>query len=111
MHPPNCKRFKEKPVIKIPRIIKDYQESAALNGLINIHAPIAGELFLTKSGELVSFLALQGPDYECQDAAQLDVVARRFESAIRLFDSNFRVYQYLLKNADPLIPCGGSARP
>src|SRR2546426_6709380 len=49
-------------------------------------------------------LGVQGLDYECLDAAQLDQVARRFESALRIFDENFRLYQYLTKREGVAIP-------
>lgn len=91
-------------MIKISRILKDYRDSGALNALVNVHAAIDERLFLTKSGELVAFLALQGPDYECLDASELDTVTRRFASAVRVFDDNFRIYQYLIKNDHPAIP-------
>ena len=38
--------------------------------------------FLTKSGDLLMVLSARGVDYECLDPAQLDQIARRFESAL-----------------------------
>jgi type IV secretion system protein VirB4 len=91
-------------VVKLSRILKDYQESGALNALVNIHAAIDDHTFLTKGGDLIVMLGLQGLDYECLDAAQLDQVARRFESALRILDENFRLYQYLTKREGVAIP-------
>lgn len=85
-------------------ILKDYQDSGALNALVNIHAAVHDYTFLTKSGDLITFLSVKGLDYECLDAAQLDQVARRFESALRVFDENFRLYQYLTKREGTTIP-------
>jgi type IV secretory pathway VirB4 component len=99
---PSGTALKEKDVIKMRRIFENYRESGALNALVNIHAAAAESIFLTKSGDLVSFLAVNGRDYECLDAFQLNAVARGFESAVQHFDSKFTVYQYLLKNDHPL---------
>src|SRR5207245_186813 len=43
-------------------------------------------------------------DYECLDASQIDQIARRFESAVRIFDEKFRIYQYTIKRDGPAIP-------
>ena len=79
-------------MIKVKRILKDYDESGALNTLVNIHATVAENVFLTKSADLVMLLALRGVDPECLDHCQKDQIARRFESALRIFDERFRVY-------------------
>jgi type IV secretory pathway VirB4 component len=89
---------------KLRRVLKDYQESGALNALVNVHAAVSDHTFLTKSGDLLMMLGVKGLDYECLDAAQLDQVARRFESALRIFDENFRLYQYLSKREGVAIP-------
>ena len=108
---PSGTALKEKDVIKLRRIFEDYRESGALNALVNIHLAAAENIFLTKSGDLVSFLAVDGRDYECLDAFQLDAVARGFQSAVQHFDSKFTIYQYLLKNDHPIIGAGESHRP
>lgn len=89
---------------KLSRVFKDYQESGAMNALVNIHAAIDEHTFLTKSGSLVVILAVRGVDYECLDASQIDQIARRFESAVRIFDEKFRIYQYTIKRDGPAIP-------
>jgi len=91
-------------VIKLTRILKDYQESGALSALIDVHAAVDDQTFLTKSGRLIMFLAFTGPDHECLDAPQLDQIARRFEGALRLLGEDFRLYQYLVKRDNPAIP-------
>jgi type IV secretion system protein TrbE len=91
-------------VTKLGKIRKDHHESGAMNALVNIHAAIDEHTFLTKSGDLLIVLSARGVDYECLDPSQLDQVARRFESAIRIFDENFRLYQYLVKRDSPSIP-------
>jgi type IV secretion/conjugal transfer VirB4 family ATPase len=91
-------------VVKLSRIVKDYQESGALNALVSIHAAIDEHTFLTKGGDLAIFLAVRGADYECLDGSQCDQIARRFEAALRVFDENFRVYQYVDKRDNAPIP-------
>src|SRR5216683_1657507 len=75
-----------------------------MNALVNVHAAIDERTFLTKSGDLLMALSARGVDYECLDPAQLDQIARRFESAMRIFDENYRIYQYLLKRESPALP-------
>ena len=98
-------------MIKVKRILKDYEESGALNTLVNIHATVAENVFLTKSADLVMLLALRGVDPECLDHSQKDQIARRFESALRMFDERFRVYQYLLKRESGPLPHEHYANP
>jgi type IV secretion system protein TrbE len=43
-------------------------------------------------------------DYECLDGQSLDQLTKRLESALKLFDENFRVYQYLFKRNHEAIP-------
>jgi type IV secretion system protein TrbE len=91
-------------VTKLSKILKDHHESGAMNALVNVHAAIDDHTFLTKSGDLLMILSARGVDYECLDPSQLDQIARRFESAVRIFDENFRLYQYLVKRDSPSIP-------
>lgn len=90
-------------MISVNRILKDYQESGAMNALVNIHAAVNDHQFLTKSGDLFSVLKLGGIDYEGKDPEQLDAASRQFQSALRTFGGGFRIYQYVLKTeAEPI---------
>lgn len=60
--------------------------------------------YLTKSGDLGVVLQVHGVDYECLDGNALDMPTKRLESALRLLDTNFRVYQYLFKRNHETIP-------
>jgi type IV secretion/conjugal transfer VirB4 family ATPase len=91
-------------LIKISRILKDYAETGALNALVNVHAAVDDHTFLTKAGGLVAFLRLSGADAECMEPLEMDQLARRFGSAVRLFDERFRIYQYLIKGEYGPIP-------
>src|SRR6266571_6791666 len=75
-----------------------------MNALVPIHAAIDEYAFLTKGADLMMALAIQGLDYECKDASELDQVARRFEAAMRILGEDCRLYQYLIKRSDPAIP-------
>src|SRR5258708_7618244 len=91
-------------MIKLSRILKDYQSSGAMNALVMPHTMVDDQTFLTKRGDLVTILGIQGADYECLDAPQLDLIARRFESALRALDEGLRLQQYVLKREDAPIP-------
>jgi type IV secretion system protein VirB4 len=88
-------------VLKLARIIKNYQEAGALNGQVNLYGFVSDQVFLTKSGELGVILEVRGVDYECLGGATIDGFTKRLESALRLFDENYRVYQYLFKRNNP----------
>lgn len=91
-------------MLKVTRIIKNYQEAGALNGQLNLYGFLSDNVFLTKSGDVGVILEVPGIDYECLDGASIDAFTKRFESALRLFDENYRVYQYLFKRNHPRIP-------
>src|SRR5882724_8656600 len=91
-------------MLKLARIVKNYKEAGALNGQINLYGFVGDHVFLTKSGELCVILEVHGVDYECLDAASIDGLTKRLESAFRLFDENYRIYQYLFKRSNPGIP-------
>lgn len=98
-------------MIRLGRILNPYRDSGALHSLVSVHAAIDDHIFLTKGGDLMIGLAVRGADYECLGPAQLDQIARRFESAARVFDENFRLYQYLVSHNSPPIPHRGYPNP
>src|SRR5258708_38653889 len=98
-------------MIKLSRILKDYQSSGAMNALVMPHTMVDDQTFLTKRGDLVTILGIQGADYECLDAPQVDFIARRFESALRALNEGFRLQQYVLKRDCPSIPTGHYDHP
>ncbi len=49
-------------------------------------------------------LEVSGVDYECLDDDTIDALTKRLESALRVFDENYRVYQYLFKRNHAAIP-------
>src|SRR5882762_4233692 len=91
-------------MLKLQRIFKNYQETGAFNEQVNLYGFIDSNVFLTKSGELGVILEVRGVDYECLDGAAIDGLTKRLESALKLFDENYRVYQYLFKRNNQAIP-------
>ena len=91
-------------MLRLSRIFKNYDETGSLNEQINLYGFIGPHVFLTKSGEVGVILEVRGVDYECLDAASMDSFTKRLESALKLFDENYRVYQYLFKRNNETIP-------
>jgi type IV secretion/conjugal transfer VirB4 family ATPase len=91
-------------MLKLQRIFKNYQETGAFNEQVNLYGFIDSNVFLTKSGELGVILEVRGVDYECLDDASIDGLTKRLESALKLFDENYRIYQYLFKRNNETVP-------
>jgi type IV secretion/conjugal transfer VirB4 family ATPase len=98
-------------MLKLKRIFKNYQETGSLAEQVNLYGFIGPEVFLTKSGETGLVLEVRGVDYECLDQTAIDALTKRLESALKLFDENCRVYQYLFKRNNQPIPFELYANP
>jgi len=98
-------------VLNLKRVCKNYRETGALNAMINLFGFIGPQVFLTKSGDVGIVLELEGVDYECRDAGEIDAFTKRLESALRLFDEKYRVYQLLFKRNRQTIPHSFSGKP
>jgi type IV secretion system protein VirB4 len=91
-------------MLSVKRIVKNYKETGALNENISVFGFIDENTFITKSGDIGMVLEVNGVDYECLDSRETDNLTKRLESALKLFDSKFRIYQYLFKTNNPPIP-------
>ena len=91
-------------MLRLSRIFKNYNETGSLSEQINLYGFIGPHMFLTKSGEVGVILEVRGVDYECLDGASIDGFTKRLESALKLFDENYRLYQYLFKRNNETIP-------
>jgi type IV secretion/conjugal transfer VirB4 family ATPase len=91
-------------MLRLSRVFKNYSEAGSLGAQINLFGFIGPCVFLTKSGEVGVMLEVRGVDYECLDAAAIDGLTKRLESALKLFDESYRVYQYLFKRNNEQIP-------
>src|SRR5580698_1330812 len=98
-------------MLRLSRIFKNYNETGSLSEQINLFGFIGPHVFLTKSGDVGLILEVRGVDYECLDGASIDGFTKRLESALKLFDENFRVYQYLFKRNNETIPFKLYANP
>ena len=91
-------------MLRISRIFKNYREAGSLNAQINLYGFIGPDVFLTKTGEVGLILEVRGVDYECLDGSSIDALTKRLESALKLFDENFCLYQYLFKRNNETVP-------
>src|SRR5208283_1109971 len=98
-------------MLRLSRIFKNYNETGSLSEQINLYGFIGPHVFLTKSGELGVILVVRGVDYECLDGASIDGFTKRLESALKLFDEKYRLYQYLFKRINETIPFKLYANP
>jgi len=91
-------------MLKLQRIFKNYQETGSFNEQVNLYGFIDPNVFLTKTGDMGVVLEVHGVDYECLDGNALDGITKRLESALKLFDDKYRIYQYLFKRNNEAIP-------
>jgi type IV secretion system protein VirB4 len=98
-------------MLKVKKIFKSYQETGSLNAMVNLFGFIGPQVFLTKSGEAGIVIEVHGVDYECLDTPTIDALTKRLESALRLFDENYRLYQLLFKRNRQPIPHSFCGKP
>src|SRR5260370_41351443 len=91
-------------MLRLSRIFKNYNDTGSLSEQINLYGFIGPHIFLTKSAEVGLILEVRGVDYECLDSASIDSFTKRLESALKLFEENYRGYQYLFKRNNETIP-------
>jgi len=98
-------------MLKVTKIFKSYEETGSLNAMVNLFGFISPQVFLTKSGEAGIVIEVHGVDYECLDTPTIDALTKRLESALRLFDEDYRVYQLLFKRNRQPIPHSFCGKP
>jgi type IV secretion system protein TrbE len=91
-------------MLRLSRIFKNYGETGSFNEQVNLYGFIDSHVFLTKTGDLGVILEVRGVDYECLDSNALDGFTKRLESALKVFDDKYRIYQYLFKRNNETIP-------
>jgi type IV secretion/conjugal transfer VirB4 family ATPase len=91
-------------MLRLNRIFKNYNDAGSLCEQINLYGFIGPQMFLTKSGDMGVILEVRGVDYECLDNTSIDGFTKRLESALKLFDENYRIYQYLFKRNNEAVP-------
>jgi type IV secretion system protein VirB4 len=91
-------------MLSLHRLIKNYDETGSLNEQVSPQCFIDEELFVTKTGDIGAVLEVKGVDFECLDSDSVDGLTKRLESALKLFDEKFRVYQYIFRANNQTIP-------
>jgi type IV secretion system protein VirB4 len=91
-------------MFRLDRIRKPYDAAGSLNEQVNLFGFVSDHAFLTKSGDLGLVMSVAGVDYECLDSALIDHLTKRLGSALKIFDENCRVYQYLFKPNRETVP-------
>ena len=91
-------------MLKVAKMIKPWREAGSLNAQLNLYGFWNDTVALTKSGDVLMVLGVQGVDYESLDSAEQQYAVRRLESALKAFGERFHVYQYLFKTNRPEIP-------
>src|SRR5665213_3077520 len=98
-------------MVRLRRILKDFRETGALNSLIALWGFVDDTTFLTKAGAVGVVYRLEGVDFECLDHPQRQVIAHRFEQALRQLDESSRVSQYRLARPAPVVTAAPHAQP
>jgi hypothetical protein len=70
-------------VLRIRRILHDYQDAGSVNSLIALWGFVDDQTFLTKAGHVGVVFQLKGVDYECLDLDNRRDIVHRFEAALR----------------------------
>ena len=91
-------------MFNLRRLFKNYEETGSFNEQISPQGFVDEHLFLTKAGDLGAVLEVRGVDFECLDGDSVDGFTKRLESALKLFDEKFRVYQYIFRVNNQAIP-------
>jgi type IV secretion system protein TrbE len=91
-------------MLRLDKVIKPWEESAALNDHINLYGFWNETAFLTKSGDVGMILGVPGVDYESLDRSEQEYAVKRLDAALKAFGPGFHVYQYLFKSNRPDIP-------
>jgi type IV secretion system protein VirB4 len=84
-------------------LFQDHVESRPFHTLVNVFGYADQRTMLMKSGDVAVVLALRGPDAECLEPQQLDQVAARMTSAMRVFGDEFVVSSYWIKRSNPAV--------
>jgi type IV secretion system protein TrbE len=92
-------------VLRLARILRDYEDAGSLNELISLWGFVDDHVFLTKAGHVGLVYAVRGVDYEGLTHQQRHSLVHQVEAGLRMLDERCRIYQYVLKRAmDPIEP-------
>src|SRR3984893_9358293 len=91
-------------MFSLRRLFKNYEETGSFNEQVSPQSLIDEHLFVTKAGDLGAVLEVRGVDFECLDGDSVDGFTKRLESALKVFDEKFRLYQYIFRVNNQTIP-------
>jgi type IV secretion/conjugal transfer VirB4 family ATPase len=98
-------------MLGLGRLIKPWSDTGAFSEHVSIWGFVDDTTFLTKRGELGRVLHVPGIDFECLTPEDLSAYTKRFESALKLLDPSYRLYQVLFRHNRPEIPRQDYANP
>jgi type IV secretion system protein TrbE len=98
-------------MLRLREALHAHREAGSFNDHVNLFGFVDDHTFLTKSGDLGVVIAVEGVDYECLTTDEIDLFAKRLESAFKIFDERCRIYQYLFKKNHETILAQGYANP
>jgi type IV secretion/conjugal transfer VirB4 family ATPase len=84
-------------MLRVSRIVRDYQEAGTLSDLIALWGFVRDEVFLTKAGAVGVVYRLSPADTECLDLPARLAIAARAAQALRQLSPDLHLYLYLLK--------------
>ena len=92
-------------MVRLARILRDYDDAGGLNELISLWGFVDDQVFLTKAGHVGLVYAVKGVDYEGLTHQQRHGLVHQVEAGLRMFDERCRIYQYVVKRAmAPIVP-------
>ncbi len=91
-------------MLNLANVIKPWKEAASLNAHINLYGFWTETTALTKTGDLLIVLRVDGVDYESLDNGEQQYAVKRLEAAMKVFGEGFHIFQYLFKTNRPSIP-------
>src|SRR3954471_7012298 len=92
-------------MLRLSRILKDYQDAGALSDLIALWGFVRDAVFLTKAGAVGVAYRLSPADTECLDLSARVAMTTRAAQALRQLGPDLHLYMYLLKRpTTPPVP-------
>src|SRR5579875_1966434 len=78
-------------------LVRHYHKSHPFHRAVPIRYFATDEVFVTRQGACGLVMSLRGIDHECLTIEHLESISHALVCAFRIFDENFRLYQYLIK--------------
>lgn len=85
-------------------LVRHYHKSHPFHRAVPIRYFATDEVFVTRQGACGLVMSLRGIDHECLTIEHLESISHALVCAFRIFDENFRLYQYLIKTGLAAIP-------